>query len=156
MTVEGKSVWETIKAFMDSKFIAMEPPYIPTPIEEFFAWFCFWLVEIANILGILLEAPVVAFLLWEFTKKNSRFRNSYFIILCYGFFVDLVCFSPFWMSKKINLGENFLKFGFGIAEWYSDFWYCFWNMILAFNRATAVWLPFQHTQLLLDDAYYKH
>ena len=118
-----------------------------TPLEGALSEIFHMIAEITNICGILLEAPVLLFLFKEFTHKHSPFRTAYFIILSYGYFVDLVCFSPFWMSKKINQGNNFLAVPFGIAEWYSDFWYCFWNLMLAFNRATAVWVPFQHSQV---------
>uniref|UniRef100_A0A914NYP1 Serpentine receptor class gamma n=1 Tax=Panagrolaimus davidi TaxID=227884 RepID=A0A914NYP1_9BILA len=99
---------------------------------------------------MILEVLLVLFFLREFFKSNSHFTSSYYILLFYGCFVDLL-FCPGWIAKRHDDDDDRHRVGvmeyFGIVEWYGDQWFAAWNFSLVLNKASVLMLPMKQQRI---------
>ena len=94
------------------------------------------------------DLMVVIFLCREWTKPKSIFSSSYFIILNYGYMIDVV-FTVFWIYGHINnySPTDPLTPAVIITQWFAQLDLGLWNAILGFNRCTALAFPTAHKKV---------
>lgn len=99
-----------------------------------------------NIVGVIYEFSVILFFIVNFCKHKSRFRQPYFLIYVIGCIVDIIpkILGILSTYSSIYIIFAYPKYGF---DWYNKNFVTFWNLLLAFNRFTAILFSVRYSKI---------
>uniref|UniRef100_A0A7E4VMF8 Serpentine receptor class gamma n=1 Tax=Panagrellus redivivus TaxID=6233 RepID=A0A7E4VMF8_PANRE len=117
---------------------------------------CFyWIVACSNWIAGYFELTVAIFLLSQnFKKHDSPIKSAFFTLLAVGYVADSLNSIAWLIGDIINYDEdNHLTIFSVLIQWYASYFEGFWELVLAFNRCTALAFPVLYNKLWRGYSY---
>ena len=95
----------------------------------------------------IVETLFVILILYNIKRKNATFTTIYYYILMIGFFINALNIFMYKLTYTIETPDVYRQSIYNIIQWYNSRFIFFWNVILAFNRFTAVFFYIKHKKI---------